>query len=96
MRLAWVGAALLLVAACITDPKQGRQDAAIRVLCECQAPPLPKTQELCVDMLTKQGPTLTDSCIRCILDNSNSCPVVQSVCENVCQPSPPPQGVEKP
>jgi hypothetical protein len=98
MRTPWVVTAFAIVSiacgACLGDQRAAESEAVIHILCNCNET-LPKAQELCVEMLEKQGTTLPDRCVKCILANSNSCTTLMTVCDNDCQ-RPQPTGRETP
>ncbi|MBX3156314.1 MAG: hypothetical protein KF773_09975 [Deltaproteobacteria bacterium] len=83
-----VGIACIALGACILQRNDtSRDEAVIAVLCACEAPALPKAQELCVEDLKRElgeFGTIRDRCAQCILANSNRCATLLSDCRNAC------------
>jgi hypothetical protein len=82
-----VGLACIALGACILQRSDSaRDDAVLAVLCACEAPPLPKAQELCVEDLREELEDfgIPERCAQCILANSNRCATIMDDCRNEC------------
>jgi hypothetical protein len=85
----WVAvylACVVLGGACILTGDQGRSDAVLKVICKCQAAPLPRAQEICLEDLRDDfgNQQIPEACANCILQNQDRCATLMMDCQFQC------------
>jgi len=78
------------LAACEVTPEE-RAETACRVICECEAGPLPALQDACVADCRREIDTsrISDECLACVSANTDRCQQIQQLCEPICDPGQP-------
>lgn len=90
MRLAVVSFVCLLAAACDTSPEQEARDLCTAV-CDCMTAS-PALVNACIDNCVPNVPTtLSDACVMCVYQYSQTCSDLNMCVEDACQqPQPQP------
>jgi hypothetical protein len=97
IRLAGLLALVANFAACDSTPIE-RASASCTVICGCMLPPVPSTQEACVEDCVGDfinfGASISEECTACISGHAEQCSTLELDCEPICDLDNPPPPVD--